>query len=85
MSERKGKKERKVKDKIMIFFSLLRSEQERTVMASGEGDHNNLSKSSLKSHGLRKRLTMNSDMKAQHEDSDAKPKLSVTINAVYGD
>lgn len=58
----------------MIFFSLLRGERERTVMASGKGDRNNLSKSSLKSQRLRKRLTMNSDTKAQCEDSDAKPK-----------
>lgn len=65
-----------MKDKMMIFLSLLRSERERTVIASGKGGRNNLSKSSLKSQCLRKRLTMNSDMKPQHEDSDSKPNLS---------
>lgn len=45
---RERERERKVKDKMMIFCSLLRRERERTVMASGKGGRNNLSKSSLK-------------------------------------
>lgn len=67
--QRKGKRRKEVKDKMMIFFFLLRCERERTVMASGKRGRNNLSESSLKSQGLRKRLTMNSDTKARHDDS----------------